>query len=273
MEEKRIDLEEQGFRYLERPGAGPSLLFLHGLGDSADQFEPVGSRLPDGWRLLALDQRGHGGSWKPEEGYSPIDFARDAARFLEALGTEAAHLFGHSMGGRNALALAAFQPDRARSLILGDIGMEEDPDDIEATTRFFRRLPDAYATEEEARTHWRKRKPGYPEEMIDLLMRNLEAAEDGSLRWRFSKEACIASVTAARSRPWWDLCPRVECPSLLLHAESSTELSDEVAERVRAEVPEIRYARVPDSGHNFHLENPEFAAARILAFVEEVEAG
>jgi pimeloyl-ACP methyl ester carboxylesterase len=273
MDERRIDLDGEEFRFLERPGSGPVLLFLHGLGDSADQFEPVGSRLPDGWRLLALDQRGHGGSWKPEEGYSPIDFARDAARYLEALGLEAAHLFGHSMGGRNALALAAFRPGQVRSLVLGDIGMEEDPKDIEATTRFFSRLPESFSSEEEARAHWRKRKPGYPDEMLEILMRNLEEAEDGNLRWRFSEEACIASVTAARSRPWWDMCPRVACPSLLLHAESSTELSDEVAAQVRAEVPGIRYARVPDSGHNFHMENPEFAAAEIRAFVEEVEAG
>jgi len=273
MEERWTDLDGMGFRYLERPGPGPVLLFLHGLGDSADQFGPVATLLPGDWRLLALDQRGHGGSWKPEEGYSPIDFARDAARFLEALGLEAAHLFGHSMGGRNALALAALSPERARSLILGDIGMEEDPDDIEATSRFFRRLPESFSTEEEARAHWRKRKPGYAGEMIDILMRNHEEAEDGSLRWRFSKEACIAAVTAARSRPWWNLCPQVGCASLLLHAESSTELSDEVAERVRREVPGIRYARVPEAGHNFHMENPEFAAGEIRAFVEEVEAG
>jgi pimeloyl-ACP methyl ester carboxylesterase len=124
MEERSAAAGGRRFRYLERPGTGPALLFLHGLGDSADKFEPVAARLPGGWRLLALDQRGHGGSFRPDQGYLPFDFADDAAAFLDELGLPSAHLFGHSMGGRNALLLAVRHPERARSLILGVEEME-----------------------------------------------------------------------------------------------------------------------------------------------------
>jgi pimeloyl-ACP methyl ester carboxylesterase len=225
MEERTALAGGRSFRYLERPGDGPPLLFLHGLGDSADQFEPIAARLPAPWRLLALDQRGHGSSFKPDEGYAPLDFAADTAAFLDERGLSSAHLFGHSMGGRNAMVLSARHPVRVRSLILGDIGPDENLADIRATRRFFEKLPDAFPTSQEARRHWRARKPGYPEESIDILMRNLEPAPDGTLRWRFSKAACIAAVTAARSRGWWEFLREVRCPALLLHVEGRTRKS------------------------------------------------
>lgn len=267
-EERSIEAEGRRLRYLERSGKGTPLLFLHGLGDTADQFEPVAARLPGDRRLLALDQRGHGGSFKPDGGYSPSDFAGDVKVFLDALEIPSAHLFGHSMGGRNALLMAAVHPDRVSCLILGDIGPEENRADIEATRRFFEALPDSFATAEEARAHLRRRKPGYSEENLELLMRNLEAAPDGTLRWRYSKTACIAAVTAARSRDWWEFLQQVRCPFLLLHAEGSTELSSEIADRMRREARHMSYARIPNSGHNFHLENPDRAAAEIIRFVE-----
>jgi pimeloyl-ACP methyl ester carboxylesterase len=272
MEERSTGTDGRAFRYLERPGEDPPLLFLHGLGDSADQFEPIAAQLPDSWHLLALDQRGHGGSFKPDEGYSPLDFADDAKALLDDLGLSSAHLFGHSMGGRNALLLSARYPNQVRSLILGDIGPDENPEDIKATRNFFEGLPDSFATPGEARAYLGERKPGYSEENLDLLMRNFERAPDGTLRWRYSIAACIAAVTAARSRDWWQFLRRVRCPVLLLHVQGSTELSEEVADRMRCELPNARYVRIPHSGHNFHLENPERAAAEIQRFLEELES-
>jgi len=258
------------FRYLERPGEGPVLLFLHGLGDCADQFEPIAAHLPDTWRLLAMDQRGHGGSFKPAEDYSPLDFAADTKAFLDELDLWSVHLFGHSMGGRNALVLAAQHPERVRSLILGDIGPEENFQDIKDTRSFFERLPKSFADDDKAREHWRKRKPGYSEEQIDLLMRNLERAPNGSLRWRYSAAGCIAAVMAARSRDWWEFVRGVRSPVLLLHVVNSDELPDEVARRMCRQMPSIRYSRIADSGHNFHLENPKSAAEEIRKFEEDL---
>jgi pimeloyl-ACP methyl ester carboxylesterase len=166
--------------------------------------------------------------------------------------------------------MAAGSPGRVQSLVLGDIGPDKNLADIRATRIFFNKLPASFRSEAEALAHWRKRKPGYPEERLRLLMRNMQERPDGGLAWRYSTEALIAAVTAARSREWWDLLPDVRCPVLLLHAEGSKELSGEVAGRMRRELRDVRYVRVPACGHNFHLENPEFAAAEIQKFIGEV---
>lgn len=97
LHENFVSLKGRKFRYLERKGVGHRILFLHGLSDSADQFNPIASRLPEDWHLLALDQRGHGGSWKPELGYSPMDYAHDIKYFVDALSIPSLHIFGHSM--------------------------------------------------------------------------------------------------------------------------------------------------------------------------------
>ena len=64
MKENLISLQGREFRYLEKKGAGPKLLFLHGLSDFAGQFIPIAYQLPEDWHLLALDQRVHGSRMK-----------------------------------------------------------------------------------------------------------------------------------------------------------------------------------------------------------------
>ena len=146
LHENFVSLKGRKFRYLERKGDGHRILFLHGLSDSADQFNPIASRLPEDWHLLALDQRGHGGSWKPELGYSPMDYAHDIKYFVDALSIPSLHIFGHSMGGRNALIFSAKYPGQVKSLILGDIGPDKNISDIEETSHFLNNLPESFQT-------------------------------------------------------------------------------------------------------------------------------
>ncbi|GAC1398598.1 MAG: alpha/beta fold hydrolase [Ktedonobacteraceae bacterium] len=107
----RIDLPAGKFHYLswgaERTEL-PSILLLHGITSSAQSWVRVGSELAKGYRVYALDQRGHGESIKPSRGfYSLRHTADDAAAFLEALGLEHTVLIGHSWGGATAIVLAS----------------------------------------------------------------------------------------------------------------------------------------------------------------------
>ena len=262
-----VSLEDQKFRYLERKGNGHRILFLHGLSDFADQFIPIASRLPEDWHLLALDQRGHGGSWKPEHGYSPIDYAHDIKYFLDALSIPSLHIFGHSMGGRNALIFSAKYPGHVKSLILGDIGPDKNISDIEDTTHFFNNLPESFQTAEKAIIYIKERKPGYSKKNIKILLKNLVQNKTGDFIWRYSKDACIQSVTESRSRDWWEYLPKVQSPVLLLHVEGSSELSNDVAAKMTKHLTKTTYHIISDSGHNFQLENPKQAANQIQQFI------
>lgn len=77
-----------------------------------------------GYRVVALDNRGHGASGKP---YDPADYssdimAGDARRLLDHLGIASAHVMGYSMGARITAHLALRVPERVRSAMLGGLG-------------------------------------------------------------------------------------------------------------------------------------------------------
>ena len=268
MNEKSIIINGQIYRYLERVGTGPKLLFLHGLSDFSDQFLPIAKLLPADWHLFALDQRGHGGSYKPNQKYSPIDYAKDIDLFLNLLNIHSIHIFGHSMGGRNGLVFASSYPKKVQSLILGDIGPDKNLDDIKETIHFFNNLPDTFNTTLEATKHFQKKKPNYSQENIKILLKNLRLNNNRKYEWNFDKNACIQSISEARSKDWWSLLPKVRCSVLLLHVDNSSELSNKVAEKMQEKFQDIKYVKIKKSGHNFHLERPNKTSKEIINFVE-----
>src|SRR5689334_24781195 len=79
--------------------SGLPVLFAQGLSDSLRSYEPVLPHLLPSIRAIAVSQRGHGDSTRPETGYRVRDFAADLAAFLDAIGVERAVAVGHSMGG------------------------------------------------------------------------------------------------------------------------------------------------------------------------------
>lgn len=107
-----LDYAEQG------DPAGFTVLLLHGLSDSWRSFELVLPHLPESVRAIALSQRGHGDSSRPEAGYRCHDFAADAAAFMDALQLEAAVVVGHSMGSAVAQRFAIDHPERTLGLVL-----------------------------------------------------------------------------------------------------------------------------------------------------------
>lgn len=109
-------------------GAGRPILLVHGFASTAhvNWVNPgwFVTLTEAGYRPIALDSRGHGGSGKPHsvEAYAIPNMADDAMRLLDHLSIEAADVIGYSMGGRIAVALAILHPSRVRTLILGGVG-------------------------------------------------------------------------------------------------------------------------------------------------------
>jgi len=101
-------------------GAGPPVLLLHGWMFAADaNWWPVYAPLADaGFRVLALDHRGHGRGLRSPEPFRLLDCARDAAALLDLLGTGPVLAVGYSMGGPIAQLLARERPDLVRGLVL-----------------------------------------------------------------------------------------------------------------------------------------------------------
>jgi 3-oxoadipate enol-lactonase len=105
----------------------PPLLMLHSIGTSLHVWDAPAELLAAHYRLIRIDQRGHGLT-TVTPGPTTIDtLADDAVAVLDALGIDAAHVAGISLGGMVAQAVAARAPDRALSLIAVDTALAIPP--------------------------------------------------------------------------------------------------------------------------------------------------
>ncbi|WP_377299398.1 alpha/beta fold hydrolase [Rhizobium sp. SGZ-381] len=108
---------------------GEPVLLIHGFASTANVnwvypgwLKTLGEA---GYRVIAIDNRGHGASDKPRdpEAYRPSVMAGDAIALLDHLGIDQAHFMGYSMGARISTFATLAHPRRVRSLILGGLGI------------------------------------------------------------------------------------------------------------------------------------------------------
>src|SRR3990172_2875043 len=137
------------------PGSGgrlTPLVCIHGFSLSGLIYERLLAALPDGYRAIAVDQRGFGDSAKPPSGYTIPEFAADDAALLDALEIERAVVMGHSYGGMVAQQFAAAYPQRVLALVPVGTWAHVPPafglgDDVGTRIEFWRakgNLPEAF---------------------------------------------------------------------------------------------------------------------------------
>lgn len=103
--------------HVAESGDGPLVLMLHGFPQFWWMWRRQLTSLPaDGFRAVAADLRGYGGSDKPPRGYDLITAASDAAGMVRALGEANAVVVGHDWGGLVAWTMAAYFPKVVRRL-------------------------------------------------------------------------------------------------------------------------------------------------------------
>ncbi len=114
-------------------GQGEPVLLIHGFSASGALnwgLPGTTALLAEHYRVIVIDNRGHGRSDKPtgvaEYGTQMVD---DQVRLLDHLHIERAHLVGYSMGGMITLNMMAVHPQRVRSAVVGGMGWLEARDE------------------------------------------------------------------------------------------------------------------------------------------------
>lgn len=116
--EERIQVGQLRLHAL-RDGSGPTLLLLHGDGDSALDWQWVIEPLARRFTVVAPTLPGYGRS-DPPPAFDPHTYVEILCRLLDALGATEAAVVGNSFGGLLATRLALAEPDRIRALVLVD---------------------------------------------------------------------------------------------------------------------------------------------------------
>ena len=97
-------------KYIDTGSGDPATVFVHGWTCSRSDWRHQIEEFAGSHRVVALDQRGHGESDKPDQDYTVDGFADDLAALIGKLGLERPVIVGHSMGGVIANSLARRRP-------------------------------------------------------------------------------------------------------------------------------------------------------------------
>ena len=106
--------------HLRIGGSGPSVVLLHGYGDTGDMWAPLAEQLMRDHTVIAPDLRGMGLSAVATEGFTKKNQAEDVAGVLDALHIRQADVIGHDIGNMVAFAFAATHQDRTTRLVMMD---------------------------------------------------------------------------------------------------------------------------------------------------------
>lgn len=270
--EHKITLGGLRFHYLEWGRAGaPALILLHGFTSHARSWDHVAAPLAERFRVLALDQRGHGDSdWAADGDYRIASMAQDLAAFADALCPGAFSLLGLSMGGRVAIAYAGSHPGRVERLVLVDIGPEIAPEGLARIRTTAASVPDAFASEQEAYRLLRAAAPRYAEPLLRHRVKHgFNRLPDGRLTWKYDRVLRDQAREGRRDIPnlWPDLA-RIACPTLIVRGVESDVLSPQIAKRMLETLTDGRLVEIPDAGHTVPGDQPEAFLAAIRAFFE-----
>ncbi len=186
-------------------GDGPVVMLLHGWIASADLnwFGAYADLVAAGYRVLAIDHRGHGRGLRTLQRFRLVDCAADAAAALRQLSAAPATIAGYSMGGAIAQLLARDHPDVVSGLVLS--GTAQAFADLQSR-RVFRAMaayPVALSLAPVATVRQGLRRAGLPDSPLTVwiqaeIMRHSarDIAEAGRELGRFDSRRWLHTLTA-----------------------------------------------------------------------------
>jgi pimeloyl-ACP methyl ester carboxylesterase len=260
-----ITLDGRTRLHWETAGAGDPVLLIMGLGLGGGAWWRTVRVLARRLQVITFDNRGVGRSRAFSYAYTTEAMADDAATVLDAVGVERAHVYGLSLGGMVAQALALRHPERVRSLVLGATspgGPRAARPSAEVAAFFRRRL--RMAPEEAA---WESVPINYGPRCRAEHFERIEEDVAQRLAQPFSERAYRAQLFAAAWHNCLGALPRIAVPTLVVHGALDRVIPVANAHLIAERIPGARLLVLEEAGHLYPTEEPEVdrAIARFLA--------
>ncbi len=261
--ERFVTIGGRSTRYLES-GSGRPLIFVHAFPLPAEMWRPQLDRVPDGWRFLAPDLRGFGGTVdRVLPAVTMEDHADDVLGLMNALEIQDAVIVGLSMGGYIAFALFRLAAPRLTGLILADTRPQPDsPEGLRnrrallelLQSKGVRAVADDLVPKLVGETSRRERP-----HVVAAVQTLIEAA---------APEAIEAAVQALMARPdsTADL-DRIRCPTLVIVGEEDAITPPADAELMHRRIQGSTLRVLRNAGHLSNLEVPEAFSAAVSEFL------
>ena len=253
----------------------PVFVLVHGLASNARLWDGVARSLSaSGAHAIAIDQRGHGQSDKPDTGYDMTTVAADLASLLDRLELRHPVVVGQSWGANVVVELAAAHSGLTSGVVAVDGGFI----DLSTTFPSWDECKTALAPPKFAGTpftqfeSWiRDAHPDWPETGIIGTLANVEVRDDGTVAPWLSFEHHLAVLHGLWQHMPFERLPAVAEPILWMPADSGTAnwTSDKRVAITRAmEVhPRSEVEWFSPADHDLHAQFPVRVANSLLQAV------
>ncbi len=261
----KIKIHGLTMNYVERgtPGGIP-ITFIHGFPFSLGMWEPQMWALPNQYRAIAYDVRGHGQSDVGDGQYSIEFFVDDLIGLLDHLVIDKTILCGLSMGGYIALRAIERHPDRVNGLILCDTKSTPDSDEgrvkragtlKSVKTNGVQQFADGFVKTVFADSTFRSH-PELVESIKSVITATSPIGIGGTL---------MALASRTDTTP---VLPRIAVPTLILCGERDTLTPPKDSEFMHRQITGSVFHVVPSGAHLCNLENPGVFNEKLIAFLK-----
>jgi len=245
------------------PTAAPAVVLVHGLTGDHHSLGPIADvLLAQGFRVVGVNQRGHGGSSVGSEGFGPARQGTDVGQVLATLDLRDVTLVGHSMGGVAAMSLLTLAPDagadRVGSLVLVATLADSMSADREASlkiegTTFYRRLrrnPDVSA----AIGRW----------IFGPTPSRAELAEALEVSGRCPEETAIGAALGLVDYDIRGLLADIDTPTIVVCGTRDIVTRHRENQAIADVIPGAQFRSVEGAGHMVVWENPNVIVEAIV---------
>ncbi|MFM5757880.1 alpha/beta fold hydrolase [Aeromonas hydrophila] len=244
-------------------GQGPAVILIHGLFGSLDNLGLLARALGEHYRVISVDLRNHGTSFRSDDMSYPAQ-AADILALMDHLGLDQAAIVGHSMGGKVGMQLAKLAPARVSRLVVADMAPVAYPHSRHQNV--FAGLNATLAAQPQSRSDAEHILAEHIEiaGVRQFLLKSFAKGDDG-WQWRFNVPALEENY--ANIMGWPDAQSRFEGPALFIKGGDSDYMQPEHTETVMAQFPAAKARVIAGTGHWLHAEKPVLFNKLVVDFL------
>ena len=249
----------------ELHGEGKPLVLIMGLTGSLEGWRPLVPAFAQEHRVLIFDNRGAGLTDKPAGPYSMPMMADDTAGLMDALGIEAADVYGISMGGMIAQELTLRHPQKVRALVLGCTtpGGPNSHRRPQETIDTLARIPNV-SVEEGLEIVLRLL---FTDEFAAANRRQVREMTLSSFDLRIPRRAFLGQTGAINAHNTYDRLPQIKAPTLVIAGGSDEMVPSANSPILAQRIPGAELVMYPKARHGYFYEVAEEATAAVLDFL------
>ena len=249
--------------FFREMGSGPSVIILHGLFGSSDNWLAIGKELATDYHVILPDLRNHGQSFH-ENTFDYRSMSSDLFNFIKDHKIVDPVILGHSLGGKVAMTFAVNNPSLVLKLIVVDIGPKGYPVQHQQILKGLNSL-------DLARIRSRKEADdllsGYVDEagIRQFLLKNLGRNGEGNFIWKLNLPIITREIeNVGEPLPQGGAFSK---PSLFIKGSKSDYIENGDSQLIHQIFPDSRIVTIKGAGHWVHAEKPAAFISTVRMFL------